>query len=549
MGAKRKRGLPRNRLIQARLERGLAHRERAVEELNRFAATLRTTAPAGSILATLSTELEANTLGRWERGEVNPTPLNIELLCRFHNKSPAELDLLEALEHFQAAGWNFDPAPRVPPQRQHPPLLVSSAADRTGTDETQDAGEPAGHAGVGEDGLTAPVRASQEEWRLVRRHLNQHRAELARMAARLYKADLLVDRAPLLTRPGWLPAQPVDLDQIDIEWTKDPQPQPIDGTEPQAQILCPLRGPGLCYDRYTSAVRYLEPPALFENRPSYRLLGLSWSTPGHGQLRFGLANYFDKLDISEAIGHEFAAAWLHAGRQGRQARTVPWHRLPFRALLDDPFDMTRRAVIPAVTTLTLRRRRADGTAAFLLHWRDPGSVATAGGMYDVVPAGEFQPSSVAPWDLANDLDLWRNVVREFSEELLGTPEHDGSRSAPIDYAAWPLFRALGRARAEGNLRPVCLGVGLDALTLAATILTAVVIDDEAFDEVFGDVVETNAEGVIVAVGGRRAAEGIPFTEENVTRLLTSEPMAPPGAACLALAWKHRAVLLGTEVTC
>jgi hypothetical protein len=549
MGAKRKRGLPRNRLIQARLERGLAHRERAVEELNRFAATLRTTAPAGSMLTTLSTELEANTLGRWERGEVNPTPLNIELLCRFHNKSPAELDLLEALEHFQAAGWNFDPAARVAPQRRHPPLHVSSAADRTSTDEGQDASEPAGDAGIGEDGLTAPVRASQEEWRLVRRHLNQHRAELARMAARLYKADLLVDRAPLLTRPGWLPAQPVDLDHIDIEWTKDPQPQPIDGTEPQAQILCPLRGPGLCYDRYTSAVRYLEPPALFENRPSYRLLGLSWPTPGHGQLRFGLASYFDKLDVCEAIGHELAAAWLHTSSQGRHARTVPWHRLPFRALLDDPFDVARRAVIPAVTTLTLRRRKADGTAAFLLHWRDPGRVATAGGMYDVIPAGEFQPSSVAPWDLTNDLDLWRNVVREFSEELLGTPEHDGSCSTPIDYAAWPLFRALGQARAEGKLRPVCLGVGLDALTLAATILTAVVIDDDTFDEVFGDVVETNAEGVIVAVDTRRAAEGIPFTEENVTRLLTSEPMAPPGAACLALAWQHRTALLGTEVAC
>lgn len=549
MGAKGRRGSPRHRLIQARLERGLAHRERAVEELNRFAATLRAAASAGSMLATLSTELEANTLGRWERGEVNPTPLNIELLCRFHNKSPAELDLLKALEHFQAAGWNFDTAVRVTPQRQHPPLLLSSTADHPETTEMQDAGEPTLDDGVGEDGLTTPVRASQEEWRLVRRHLNQHRAELARMAARLYETDLLVDRAPLLTRPDWLPPQPVDLDQIDIEWIDGPQPQPIDGTEPQAQLLCPLRCPGQCYDRYTSAIRYLDPPALFENRPSYRLLGVSWPTPGHGQLRFGLANYFDKLDVCEAIGHELAAAWLHTSRQGRHTRTVPWHRLPFRALLDDPFDVARRAVIPAVTTLTLRRRKADGTAAFLLHWRDPGRVATAGGMYDVIPAGEFQPSSVAPWDLTNDLDLWRNVVRELSEELLGTPEHDGSRSAPIDYAAWPLFRALGRARAEGEFRPVCLGVGLDALTLAATILTAVVVDDEAFDEIFGDVVETNTEGVIVAIGTQRPAEGIPFTEENVTRLLTSEPMAPPGAACLALAWQHRSALLGAEVTC
>jgi len=548
MGAKRRRGAPRTRLIQDRLERGLVHRERAVEELNRFAATLRASAPSGSMLATLSTELEANTLGRWERGEVSPTPLNVELLCRFHNKNPAELDLLEALEHFQAAGWDSELLVQVASQRRHPPLLVSSTVDPPDTAATQDAGDPTDDK-VREEDLTALVRASQQEWRHVRRHLNQHRAELARMAAQLYEPELLVVRAPMLTRPDWLPAQPVDLDHIAIEWINEPRAQPIDGTEPQAQLLCPLRCPGQCYDRYTSAIRYLDPPTLFENRPSYRLLGVSWPTSGQGQLRFGLANYFDKLDVCEAIGHELAAAWLHTGRQGRHARTIPWHRLPFRALLDNPFDVARRAVIPAVTTLTLRRRKADGTAAFLLHWRDPSHVATAGGMYDVIPAGEFQPSSVAPWDLGNDLDLWRNVVREFSEELLGTPEHDGSRSAPIDYDAWPLFQALGQARAAGRLRPVCLGVGLDALTLAATILTAVVIDDDAFDEIFGDVVATNAEGVIVAVGTRSAAEGIPFTEDNVTRLLTCEPMAPPGAACLSLAWQHRTTLLGTKLSC
>jgi len=54
-------------------------------------------------------------------------------------------------------------------------------------------------------------------------------------------------------------------------------------------------------------------------------------------------------------------------------------------------------------------------------------------VYDVSPAGEFQPASVR-----NDFDLWRNIVREYSKELLGTPEHDGTRSKPIDYNAWPL---------------------------------------------------------------------------------------------------------------
>jgi hypothetical protein len=149
-----------------------------------------------------------------------------------------------------------------------------------------------------------------------------------------------------------------------------------------------------------------------------------------------------------------------------------------------------------------------------------------------------------PHDQANDFDIWRNIVREFSEELLGTPEHDGSRSTPIDYDAWPFYRLLGQARTEGKLAAFCLGAGLDALTLAATILTAVVIDDDVFDEAFRDVVRVNAEGITVFdERGEDTGQGIPFIDRTVTRLLKSEPMASPGAACLALAWRHRITLL------
>ena len=58
------------------------------------------------------------------------------------------------------------------------------------------------------------------------------------------------------------------------------------------------------------------------------------------------------------------------------------------------------------------------------------------------------------------------------------------------------------------------------------------------------VVEVNAEGVTVrSIRGQGSATGIPFTGENVERLLADEPMAPPGAACLYLAWQHRGLLL------
>ncbi len=385
------------------------------------------------------------------------------------------------------------------------------------------------------DGPTEAVHSDQSDWLAVRRYLNQHRSALAQIAVGLYPSRLRIKGTTLIAPQSWLPAAPVDLADIAMSWVPDAAPRRVTGTEPETRRLRPLRAPGHQYDRYTAAVRYLDPPSLFENRPSYRLLGLAWAS-ATGGMRFGLSTYFDKLDISEAIGHELAEV------RSRKDTQVTERDLPFRSFLDDPFDFGRRAVLPAITTLTLRR--ALGGASFLLHWRDPRKVATAGGVYDVIPAGEFQPSSIAPHDLSNDFDIWRNIIREFSEELLGAPEHDGSGSAPIDYDGWPLHRALCEARAEGKAKSVCLGVGLDALTLAATILTVTVIDADVFDAQFGDAVRVNAEGITVfSEDGQPAGHGIEFCERNVTRLLRREPMAAPGAACLALAWRHKLALL------
>ncbi|WP_052069310.1 hypothetical protein [Streptacidiphilus albus] len=176
--------------------------------------------------------------------------------------------------------------------------------------------------------------------------------------------------------------------------------------------------------------------------------------------------------------------------------------------------------------------------------RDPGKVATAGGLYDAIPAGEFQPSSILSPPNGPDFDLWRNIVRELNEELLGAPEFDGSSSQQLNYERWPLYRSLQRGRETGRIKVYCFGVACDALTLAATIPSVLVIDDEVFDELFGDIAPQNAEGITVTgLDGQPAATGIPFSQQNITQFLRNEPMAPPGAACLALAWKHRGLLL------
>jgi hypothetical protein len=185
-----------------------------------------------------------------------------------------------------------------------------------------------------------------------------------------------------------------------------------------------------------------------------------------------------------------------------------------------------------------------------LHWRDPARVAVNGGLYQVVPAGMFQPSDEAEWNLANDLGLWRAIAREVSEELLGTSEDYGSDRAPIDYQRWPFFAALTSARRAGTLHGYWLGVGVDPLTLDADLLTVLVFDAPFFDAEFGGLVAANDEGYLLktpsgpgsAAGGEA---GLEFTAGNVERFTRTEAMQPAGAATLALAWQHREVLLNT----
>jgi hypothetical protein len=104
-----------------------------------------------------------------------------------------------------------------------------------------------------------------------------------------------------------------------------------------------------------------------------------------------------------------------------------------RALIGDPCDLRRRPANLAVSTLTLRHEAASGGASFLLHWRDPAKVGHAGGLYQVIPVGVFQPSGEAAWNERRDFSLWRCVIREFAEELRGRSEDYGSEAGPVDY--------------------------------------------------------------------------------------------------------------------
>jgi hypothetical protein len=151
------------------------------------------------------------------------------------------------------------------------------------------------------------VAISQDEWRRMRRELNGKRRGLAEAAASLYRPEARIGGAPFIARREWMPQKPIRLEDIDLDWVEKPVPISVTGTEPEAGRALPLRAPGRRFDRYTSAIRYLDPPSLFENRPSYRLLDVDLSS-GSERMTFGLATYFDKLDLSEAIAHELVAS-------------------------------------------------------------------------------------------------------------------------------------------------------------------------------------------------------------------------------------------------
>jgi hypothetical protein len=296
----------------------------------------------------------------------------------------------------------------------------------------------------------------------------------------------------------------------------------ITGTEPVVQRLLPVRADGTRYRTYSDAVAALAAPGIFENRCTYRLLRADLQP--RPRMVFGCGSYFDGIDVGDAAAHEFTAAIL--GEITTQ---------DFRAAIGEPCDPARRPVNVALSTLTLRHDRPTGVATFPLHRRDGATVGHAGGMYQVLPVGIFQPAGEEPWNAENDFSLWRCIVRELAEELRGQAEDYETHRGPIDYGAWPFADHLTRALNTTRVRAFCVGIGVDPLTFATDILTVLTIDAPLYDELFGTVATSNVEGSILPA--------MPFSAETVEQYASKESTQAAGAGLLRLAWRHRRLLL------
>lgn len=376
-------------------------------------------------------------------------------------------------------------------------------------------------------GVAGELTASERRWLDVRADLREHRFELGRKAVEGAPDAVTVGSTPLLSTSHWLPADPIPLREIELEFRPDAPYAGLTGTEPLFAGVLPVDADGRRYASYSAAVVGLDGGGAFENRGTYRLLEADLSGPG-GRMAFGLGRYFDSMDVGDAYAHEYV-----------DAAAGP---LPLHSALADPCDPGRRPVNVAISTLTLRLDRGSGAATFVLHWRDPALVGHAGGLHQVLPVGVFQATAETPEHERHDFSLWRCMLREYAEELLGRPEEYGERGRLFDYDGWPFGARMTAGVDAGRIRAYCLGMGVDPLTLATDLLTVAVFDADLYDELFGRLVDSNDEGLVLSgvdgVGG-----GISFTAANVERFVWRERMQAAGAAVLERAWEHRDAIL------
>lgn len=366
---------------------------------------------------------------------------------------------------------------------------------------------------------------SEDRFQTERLALVRNRAELVGLAELDYESRLHIGGTPCLTAPEWTLPAPVLLDDVIIHYSPSRRETRTSGDSIGSASLIPPSLVRKGIRTYSGAIGHFPSlrPTLFWDGLSYDLRDFEVAQEGTVHLELGLASFFEMLDVCESLAHEFS---IH--RAG-----IP---TSLRESIGDPFDLSRRVSVPALTWLLLINE-PDGRTSFALHARDEKAVASDGAFKHVF-GGQLQPSSEHVMDAAGEASLWKCFAREFCEELLGMGEADGHSGAPVDYGAAPLS-TLRRLADDGDLRVSLLGLGIDPLSLWPSLLAVAVGERERLASELPSFVEKNSEGVVVTEGRQR---GFEFNQHNVDQFCDDSRVGVAAKGCLRLAWAHRAAL-------
>ena len=118
--------------------------------------------------------------------------------------------------------------------------------------------------------------------------LNRDRYDLAVRAADGFPPELRLRRHAAARPAGLAVPAPVPLESVRLDFRPDTPPPGVPDVAALAPYALPERADGTRYQRYSDVVAALAAPAVFENRPTYRLVEADLAGGGTARPAAGL---------------------------------------------------------------------------------------------------------------------------------------------------------------------------------------------------------------------------------------------------------------------
>lgn len=356
----------------------------------------------------------------------------------------------------------------------------------------------------------------------IRKYIKKNRASLCQKILKEYNYKYYHSNFHLVVKNDWIPETPTLLDADMISFGSSDNSDLI---QLNKYTDLPLSDQGKKLENFSEAVEALEKPTHFSDRQHYRLLDYQAQKTPYFLYDTEKSSYFDKINFGAALEYEYGRKEY---LKQKKKRTFLGNKLR-NQLKNKTNIMSHMKVLTGISTLTLLDD--DGQLRFIMHERN--KVGYAQGVFHVSPAGEFQPESQNPEDFTKDFNFWRNIMREYAEEIGMKEEYDGSSGFETDYSS-PPFNLMQRAIENEKAKIYFLGFGLDPLTLQGEILTVCIFKYSEFIRIFPDIKATNHEGTLRT---EKDKWGTLFTEESVNAYLNSNTLQA-GKAILELTLKN-----------
>ncbi|MGB9118534.1 hypothetical protein [Bradyrhizobium sp.] len=307
--------------------------------------------------------------------------------------------------------------------------------------------------------LVSAQQSGVEHCKNVLEHYDVHRAELTSLISPYYVAHTANPELPLITRPSWIPKQPIPMGRPGLE------PKFVYQASARAPHPPKLPRVDATFHEFR---RRLSPQGRMMNDETYRPLEIEVTDRGL-HLVCGPGRYFEYHDSCEVLGLELAA-WALANPNRRP--NSDGSDLPLRGPAENIFNLRNRSAVVGVSTLLIA---LDYEGDDWYYWYQRGNkVAVNPEAWSVVPSGTFQPFAANLAQHDQDFNIRSTVLRKLAEELLGKEQSQQTATKASDFEKSVLLRDFVSLLNSGFAQLYFLGVGLDPVCTVPEVLTTLI---------------------------------------------------------------------------